>query len=164
MSAHLNADAMNINAKYITIPTTPHLNHSLADLSRSSIQCLMEFPNGNKTIALTPNMKFNPYIFCSRDTDKLKIKKISKPPIIVAFACSMSLSSIKFIGYPYSDLLSSITIFIIKDRYLSYFLISLSTYVVIIRSQTLPGLQSMYLFERDSSFPQQKPTLQLYHC
>ena len=105
MSAHLNADAMNINAKYITIPTTPHLNHSLADLSRSSIQCLMEFPNGNKTIALTPNMKFNPYIFCSRDTDKLKIKKISKPPIIVAFACSMSLSSIKFIGYPYSDLL-----------------------------------------------------------
>ena len=101
MSAHLNADAMNINAKYITIPTTPHLNHSLADLSRSSIQCLMEFPNGNKTIALTPNMKFNPYIFCSSDTDKLNIKKISKPPIIVAFACSMSLSSIKFIGYPY---------------------------------------------------------------
>jgi len=98
MSAHLNADAMNINAKYITIPTTPHLNHNLADLSRSSIQCLMEFPNGNKTIALTPNMKFNPYIFCSRDTDKLKIKKISKPPIIVAFAWSMSLSSIKFIG------------------------------------------------------------------
>ena len=164
MSAHLNADAMNINAKYITIPTTPHLNHSLADLSRSSIQCLMEFPNGNKTIALTPNMKFNPYIFCSRDTDKLNIKKISKPPIIVAFACSMSLSSIKFIGYPYSTCYRSITIFIIKDRYLSYFLISLSTYVVIIRSQTLPSLQSMYLFERDSSFPQQKPTLQLYHC
>ena len=164
MSAHLNADAMNINAKYITIPTTPHLNHSLADLSRSSIQCLMEFPNGNKTIALTPNMKFNPYIFCSRDTDKLKIKKISKPPIIVAFAWSMSLSSIKFIGYPYSDLLNSITIFIIKDRYLSYFLISLSTYVVIIRSQTLQSLQSMSLFERDLSFPQQKPTLQLYHC
>ena len=158
MSAHLNADAMNINAKYITIPTTPHLNHSLADLSRSSIQCLMEFPNGNKTIALTPNMKFNPYIFCSRDTDKLKIKKISKPPIIVAFACSMSLSSIKFIGYPSSDLLSSITIFIIKDRYLSYFLISLSTYVVIIRSQTFQSLQSMYLFERDLPFPQQKST------
>jgi len=78
----------------------------------------MEFPNGNKTIALTPNMKFNPYIFCSRDTDKLKIKKISKPPIIVAFAWSMSLSSIKSIGYPYSELLRSITIFIIKDRHL----------------------------------------------
>jgi hypothetical protein len=60
----------------------------------------MEFPNGNKTIALTPNMKFNPYIFCSRDTDKLKIKKISKPPIIVAFAWSMSLSSINFAGGP----------------------------------------------------------------
>ena len=109
-----------MNAKYITIPTTPHLNHNLADLSRSSIQCLMEFPNGNKTIALTPNMKFNPYIFCSRDTDKLKIKKISKPPIIVAFAWSMSLSSINSIGYPYSELLRSITIFITKDRYLSY--------------------------------------------
>lgn len=83
-----------MNAKYTTIPTTPHLNHNLADLSRSSIQCLIEFPNGNKTIALTPNMKFNPYIFCSRDTDKLKIKKISNPPIIVAFAWSISLSSI----------------------------------------------------------------------
>ena len=107
MSDHLTADAMNINAKYITIPTTPHLNHNLADLSRSSIQCLMEFPNGNKTIALTPNMKFNPYIFCSRDTDKLKIKKINKPPIIVAFAWSISLSSINSISYPYLDLLRS---------------------------------------------------------
>ena len=107
MSDHLTADAMNINAKYITIPTTPHLNHNLADLSRSSIQCLIEFPNGNKTIALTPNMKFNPYIFCSRDTDKLKIKKISKPPIIVAFAWSMSLSSINSASYPYLDLLCS---------------------------------------------------------
>ena len=38
----------------------------------------MEFPNGNKTIALTPNMKFNPYIFCSSDTDKENIKKINK--------------------------------------------------------------------------------------
>jgi hypothetical protein len=100
VSDHLNADAMNINTKYITIPATPHLNHNLADLSRSSIQCLMEFPNGNKTIALTPNMKFSPYIFCSRDTDKLKIKKINKPPIIVAFAWSMSLSSINFVRSP----------------------------------------------------------------
>ena len=62
---HLNADATNMNAKYITIPTTPHLNHNLAGSIRSSKQNLMEFPNGNKTIALTPNMKFNPYIFCS---------------------------------------------------------------------------------------------------
>ena len=100
MSDHLTADAMNINAKYTTIPTTPHLNHNLADLSRSSTQCLIEFPNGNKTIALTPNMKFSPYIFCSRDTDKLKIKKISKPPIIVAFAWSISLSSINFVRRP----------------------------------------------------------------
>ena len=100
MRGHLNADAMNMNAKYITIPTTPHLNHSVADLTRLFRQNLMEFPNGNKTIALTPNMKFNPYIFCSRDTDKLKIKKISKPPIIVAFAWSMSLSSINFVDYP----------------------------------------------------------------
>ena len=145
MTAHLNADAMNINAKYITIPTTPHLNHNLVDLSRSSIQCLMEFPNGNKTIALTPNMKFNPYIFCSRDTDKLKIKKISKPPIIVAFAWSMSLSSIKFIGYPYSELLRSVIIFIMKSMIFPtiYFLF---TYVVIINSQTLQSLQSMCLF------------------
>jgi hypothetical protein len=77
---------MNINAKYTTIPTTPYLNHNLAALIRSFIQCLMEFPKGNKTIALTPNMKFNPYIFCSSATDKLKLKKISKPPIIVALA------------------------------------------------------------------------------
>ena len=98
----------------------PPFEPNLADLSRSSIQCLMEFPNGNKTIALTPNMKFNPYIFCSRDTDKLKIKKISKPPIIVAFAWSMSLSSINSIGYSYSELLRSITISITEDRYLSY--------------------------------------------
>ena len=75
-----------MNAKYTTIPITPHLNQTLADLRRWSRQNLMEFPKGNKTIALTPNMKFNPYNFCSRDTDKLKIKKISKPPIIVAFA------------------------------------------------------------------------------
>ena len=34
---HLNADAMNINAKYTAIPNTPHLNHNLADSSRSSI-------------------------------------------------------------------------------------------------------------------------------
>ncbi len=34
MRRHLNADAINMNAKYITIPTTPHLNHNLADLSR----------------------------------------------------------------------------------------------------------------------------------
>jgi hypothetical protein len=68
-------DAMNMNAKYTTIPTTPHLNHNLADLSRSSIRCLMEFPKGNKTIALTPNIKFNPYIFCSRVT-KLAITKM----------------------------------------------------------------------------------------
>ena len=54
MSSHLSADAMNMNVKYITIPTTPHLNHNLADLSSSSRQCLMEFPKGNKTIALTP--------------------------------------------------------------------------------------------------------------
>jgi hypothetical protein len=103
--SYLNADAMNINAKYITIPTTPHLNHNLAGSIRSSKQSLMEFPKGNKTIALTPNMKFNPYIFCSRDTDKLKIKKISKPPIIVAFAWSISLSSINSVSYPYFDLL-----------------------------------------------------------
>jgi len=77
---------MNMNAKYTTIPSTPHLNHNLAALIRSFIQCRMEFPKGNKTIALIPNMKFNPYIFCSSDTDKLKIKKMSKPPIIVALA------------------------------------------------------------------------------
>jgi hypothetical protein len=46
-------------------------------------------PNGNKTIALTPNMKFNPYIFCSSDTDKENIKKINKPPIIIALAWSI---------------------------------------------------------------------------
>ena len=99
-SGHLSADATNINAKYTTIPTTPHLNQNLADLSRSSKQSLIEFPKGNKTIALTPNMKFNPYNFCSRDTDKLKIKKINKPPIIVAFAWSISLSSINFVRSP----------------------------------------------------------------
>ena len=96
-----------MNAKYTAIPNTPHLNHNLADSSRSFIQSLMEFPNGNRTIALTPNMKFNPYIFCSSDTDKLKIKKISKPPIIVAFAWSISLSSINSGSYPYLDLLRS---------------------------------------------------------
>ena len=54
MRRYLNADAINMNAKYITIPTTPHLNHNLTDLSRPSKQNLMEFPNGNKPIALTP--------------------------------------------------------------------------------------------------------------
>ncbi len=91
---YLKADAMNISARYSAIPTTPHLNHNFAALVRSLIQCRTEFPKGNNTMALTPNMKFNPYIFCSSDTDKLKIKKISKPPIIVALAWSISLSSI----------------------------------------------------------------------
>ena len=129
---YFNADAMNMNAKYITIPTTPHLNHNLADLSRSSIQCLIEFPNGNRTIALTPNMKFNPYNFCSRDTDKLNIKKISKPPIIVAFACSISLSSINFIRS--LDLLRSILLYMAK-----YDIIGRSIFSV--RSQIPQSLQ-----------------------
>jgi hypothetical protein len=97
---------MNMNTKYTTIPTTPHLNHNLADLSRSSIQCLMEFPNGNKTIALTPNMKFNPYIFCSSDTDKEEEDKENQQ---AAYNSSIRLEYVSIFnqigGNPYLDLL-----------------------------------------------------------
>jgi hypothetical protein len=60
-------------------PPFPLFNFSLK-------QYLIELAKGNKASALTPNIKFSPYNFCSNETDRLNMKNINKPPIIVASA------------------------------------------------------------------------------
>lgn len=70
---------MSVPARFNLLPTSPCLDFSAK-------QYLIELAKGNRAKALTPNMKFNPYIFCSKDTDKLNMKNINNPPMIVASA------------------------------------------------------------------------------